>query len=85
MVNRALNETLARNVIIAGLTFIVVLAQFFFGGQSIHAFTFCLVIGFIAGTYSSLYISPAVLLWLSKPSGRSHQPPATASRELIEA
>jgi SecD/SecF fusion protein len=81
MVNRALNETLARNVIIASLTFIVVLTQFFFGGQSIHAFTFCLVIGFIAGTYSSLYISPVVLLWLSKPSKKSGQVLTAPSRE----
>ncbi len=84
MVNRALNETLARNVIIAGLTFTVVLAQFFFGGQSIHAFTFCLVIGFIAGTYSSLYISPVVLLWLSRPSKRRHvQTASSRESELV--
>jgi preprotein translocase subunit SecF len=35
-----------------------------FGGEVIQAFAFALLIGFIAGTYSSIYIaSPIVLLW----------------------
>jgi SecD/SecF fusion protein len=83
MVNRSLNETLSRTLITSGLTFLVVLAQFFFGGPSIHAFAFCLVIGLIAGTYSTVFIACPVLLWMTKPSARPHQPP-TPSRELQE-
>jgi len=86
MINRALNETLSRTIITSGLTFLVVLAQFFFGGQSIHAFAFCLVIGLIAGTYSTIYIASPVLLWMnrltSKPQ-RHLQPSVARPTELV--
>jgi len=36
-----------------------------FGGEGIHGFAFCMVVGSIAGTYSTVYIaSPLVLIFM---------------------
>jgi SecD/SecF fusion protein len=45
-------------------TLIVVALLYWFGGAGIHAFAFALVIGVIAGTYSSVFIASPILLWL---------------------
>jgi SecD/SecF fusion protein len=45
-------------------TLMVVVVLYFFGGEGIHAFAFSLVVGVIAGTYSTVFIASPVLLWL---------------------
>ncbi len=64
-VNRALNETLSRTVITSLTTFVVVLVLFLFGGETIRNFSFALLIGIIAGTYSSLFIAAPIMVDLS--------------------
>ena len=51
-------------------TFIVVGILYIFGGEGIHGFAFCLVLGVIVGTYSSIYVASPVLLWLMKRDDR---------------
>jgi preprotein translocase subunit SecF len=64
IINRSLNDTLSRTIITNGTALITVLVLFVLGGEVIHAFAFALLVGFIAGTYSSIYIaSPIVLFW----------------------
>jgi preprotein translocase subunit SecF len=42
----------------------VVLAIFFLGGEVLHDFAFALLVGMIAGTYSTIYIaSPILVYW----------------------
>ena len=66
----AINATLSRTIITSGLTWAVVLALFFFGGDVINTFAFVLVIGIVVGTYSSIYIASPIALgmsnWLDK-------------------
>jgi len=64
VVNRAVNDTLSRTVMTSGLTLVVVLVLFFFGGQSIHYFALALIIGVIVGTYSSIYVAGALAVML---------------------
>ncbi len=64
MVNLSLNQTLARTLLTSLTTFIVVGILYAFGGEGIHGFAFCLVLGVIVGTYSSIYIASPTLLWL---------------------
>ncbi len=64
MVNASLNQTLSRTVLTSLTTLIVVLILYALGGEGIHGFAFCLVIGVIVGTYSTIYIASPVLLWL---------------------
>tara|TARA_R110002110_G_scaffold404606_1_gene623152 strand:- start:178018 stop:178947 length:930 start_codon:yes stop_codon:yes gene_type:complete len=68
IVNLSINQTLSRTIMTSVLTLLVVLALFFFGGESLHSFSAALLIGIIVGTYSSIYVSGAlaVVLGLSK-------------------
>ncbi|HEY7183227.1 MAG TPA: protein translocase subunit SecF [Blastocatellia bacterium] len=62
--NDAINQTLSRTVITSGLTFLTVCAMLAFGGAVLKSFSWCLFIGIIIGTYSSVYIaSPFMLMW----------------------
>lgn len=64
VVNRAINDTLSRTIMTSGLTLLVVLVLFFFGGPSIHGFSLALIIGVIVGTYSSIYVAGALAVML---------------------
>jgi preprotein translocase subunit SecF len=61
----AINQTLSRTVITSGLTELVVVALFVFGGDVINTFAFVLLIGIIVGTYSSIYIASPIALGMS--------------------
>jgi SecD/SecF fusion protein len=74
-VNRALNETLSRTILTAGTVFIVTLILYAAGGEGIHAFAFTMLIGVIAGSYSSLYIAAPLALWMQRK-------PASATRQF---
>ena len=64
IVNKSINQTLSRTCITAGTTLMVVVALFFLGGEVIHDFAFTLLVGIIAGTYSSIFIaSPLLIVW----------------------
>jgi SecD/SecF fusion protein len=64
--NRALNECLSRTVITSLTTFFSVLALFAFGDGSIFDFALTMLIGIIAGTYSSVFIAAPVMIWWYK-------------------
>lgn len=69
--NISINETLGRTILTAATVFLSVLALFFFGGPVIHDFSLALVIGSVAGTYSTVYIaSPVVLFVQNRWRGR---------------
>lgn len=62
--NFALTSTLGRTTITSGVTQLVVVALFFFGGEVIHGFALALLIGITVGTYSSIFIASALSLIL---------------------
>ncbi|MGQ9859201.1 MAG: protein translocase subunit SecF [Thermodesulfobacteriota bacterium] len=67
VMNRSVNETLSRTILTAGTVFMTDLALFLFGGGVIHDFAFALLVGIVAGTYSTVFIaSPVALLWEQK-------------------
>lgn len=63
-VNKSLNQTLVRSIN-TGLTVLLALfAIYFFGGETLEYFSLALIIGIVAGTYSSIFIaSPLVVSW----------------------
>ncbi|MBI1952524.1 MAG: protein translocase subunit SecD [Candidatus Omnitrophica bacterium] len=64
LINLALNQTLSRTILTSGVTLLTVLALFFFGGEVLNDFAFALLVGFVSGVYSTVYIaSPLLLLW----------------------
>jgi len=64
-VNQSLNQTLVRSVNTSLTTLFVLLAIFFFGGETLKYFSLALILGISFGTYSSLFLaSPLLVSWL---------------------
>ena len=63
IVNTSLNQTLGRTLMTGVTVFIVVVILYVFGGSGVHGFAWCLLVGSIAGTYSSVYIASPFLVW----------------------
>ena len=61
-VNMSINQTLSRTLITSGTTLITVACLYFLGGSVIHDFALVLLIGIIAGTYSSIFVASPILL-----------------------
>jgi SecD/SecF fusion protein len=66
LINRATNETLSRTIITSGTVFLATLSLYLFGGGPINDFAFTFLVGIIVGTYSSVYIASAFVLWWHK-------------------
>lgn len=66
----SINQTLSRTIMTSGLTLIVVIALFIYGGPSVHGFSLALIIGIVVGTYSSIYVagSLAIVFGLTRAS-----------------
>ena len=64
--NQAINDCLSRTVITSVTTFFAVLALFCFGDGSIFDFALTMLIGVIAGTYSSIFIATPIMFWWYK-------------------
>jgi preprotein translocase subunit SecF len=64
IVNTSINETLSRTILTTGTASLVLSALYLLGGAVIRPFAFALLIGFISGVYSTVFIaSPVILLW----------------------
>ena len=63
IINASINQTLSRTLLTSGTTLMVVVALFFFGGEIIHDFSFALLVGILVGTYSSIFIASAFLVY----------------------
>jgi len=66
VMNQALNQTLSRTIITSGTVFLATLALYIFGGGVINDFAFTFLVGILTGTYSSIYIASALVLWWHK-------------------
>jgi preprotein translocase subunit SecF len=64
VMNMSIKQTLSRNVNTALFTLFPVLAIFFFGGETLRAFSLVLGVGIVSGLYSSILLSPPFLLKL---------------------
>ena len=62
LIDRSLNQMLGRTLITSLTTLLVLFALFIFGGDAIQKFSLALIIGVLAGTYSSIYIVCNVLI-----------------------
>ena len=66
-INGAINSTLGRTVNTSGVTLVVLITIFIFGGEVLRGFTFALIVGVVSGTYSSVFnatpIAYDILMW----------------------
>jgi SecD/SecF fusion protein len=82
MVNDAINQTLSRTVLTAFTAWLVVVILYILGGEGLHGFAFALVVGFLSGTYSTVYIATPILIdWV----GTKSEPAKTGEKRLATA
>jgi preprotein translocase subunit SecF len=82
VVNNSLVETLSRSLNTSLTTLFVVLALLLFVGASIQNFAVAMLIGIIAGTYSSLFVAPTLLIvWERGEWGRLILLPKAKAKE----
>jgi preprotein translocase subunit SecF len=64
IINLSVSETLSRTILTSGATMLSILAFFFYGTGVIKDFMLALVIGIVAGTYSSIYVAAPLTEWI---------------------
>ncbi|CAN5915891.1 hypothetical protein BH11PSE3_BH11PSE3_14490 [soil metagenome] len=64
LLNFSINETLARTLMTSGTVFVAVLALVLFGGPVLYSFSVAMLWGVVVGTYSSIWIAGACLVYL---------------------
>ncbi len=70
IINMSINETLSRTVITTGTSLVVLVALLVLGGGVIRPFAFALMVGFISGVYSTIFIATPVILLSEKTKGK---------------
>lgn len=80
VLDQSINQTLSRTIMTKVTTLIVVVALLVFGGAALRGFSEALVIGIVAGAYSSIYISSAIALDLGLKA--EHVFPVVKTREV---
>jgi preprotein translocase subunit SecF len=70
IINLSVSETLSRTILTSGATMLSVLAFFVYGTGVIKDFMLALVVGIVAGTYSSIYVAAPLTEWIDKRMSR---------------
>ena len=76
LINVSTNQTLSRTVLTSGATAISIIPLLLFGGPTLFDFTAAILFGIIVGTFSSIYVAAALLIYLPQVAGPDT--PATA-------
>ncbi|MDH6059228.1 protein translocase subunit SecF [Chrysosporum bergii ANA360D] len=71
IVDDAVNQTLGRSINTTLTTLLSLVAIFLFGGETLRNFALALIIGFSAGSYSSIFIASTLLAWWRERQGKS--------------
>lgn len=64
LINISVNQNLFRTMMTGGATLIAVLPMLIFGGESLFAFTLAICFGIVVGTYSAIYVSSSLLIYM---------------------
>jgi len=62
LVNASINQTLSRTILTSFTVFIAITALFMYGGDKLNPLSFCLMVGVVFGTYSSVFVAAALLV-----------------------
>ncbi|HEG3194880.1 TPA: protein translocase subunit SecF [Campylobacter upsaliensis] len=63
IINESVSATLSRTILTSGLTIATVVILYFFGGSMIEGFSLALLVGLVAGTFSSVFVASPTLMW----------------------
>jgi SecD/SecF fusion protein len=80
--NDAINSTLNRTIITSGTVLLVVIALLFFGGEVLRGFSFALLVGVVAGTYSSIFMAAPIVLDFDKVNKKAPESKPEAKRAV---
>lgn len=69
IVNEGINQTLSRTILTGITVFLVLIPLFVLGGSVIHDFAFTLIVGVFVGTYSSIFVASAIVIYWRKRKG----------------
>jgi preprotein translocase subunit SecF len=75
VVDDAVNQTLTRSINTTFTTLLALVAIFLFGGETLKYFALALIVGFIAGAYSSIFVASSLLAWWRERRGNSSSGP----------
>ncbi|MFM2272856.1 MAG: protein translocase subunit SecF [Pseudomonadota bacterium] len=64
LLDLSVNETLSRTIVTSGSVLITLVALLLLGPNVIFGFTAAITLGIFVGTYSSIYMSAPILIWL---------------------
>ncbi|WP_130471320.1 protein translocase subunit SecF [Candidatus Magnetaquicoccus inordinatus] len=78
VINRAINDTLSRTIIVSLTVVLVLIALLLFGGLVIHDFALALFVGVVLGTYSSIFVACQIVLLLDKKEPVAPEQPTPA-------
>jgi SecD/SecF fusion protein len=84
IMNEAINATLSRTVLTSGATLFSVGALYLFGGQSMRDFSLMILIGIVVGTYSSIFVASALVLWWAKITRADYREVEESKAEKVE-
>ncbi len=85
VLNRSINETLPRSVLTHVTVFAATMALLIFAGEVIRPFSWIMAFGVFTGTFSSIYVAGAILLWIERKWPRTTTPENKgAARALSE-
>ncbi|MEM7762773.1 MAG: protein translocase subunit SecF [Pseudomonadota bacterium] len=65
VIDRSINQMLARTIITGVTTLLVLAALLVLGGEAVRSFSVALIVGIVVGTYSSIYVASAVALYFN--------------------
>ncbi len=74
LINLSTNQTLTRTVLTSAATAISILPLLLFGGPNLFDFSAAILFGIVVGTFSSIYVASALLLYLPAPAGAIEEP-----------
>ncbi len=66
IINKAINDTLARTIMTSLTVFLTLLILFIFGGEVTRGFAFAMLIGVFTGIYSSVFVAAPILMDFGK-------------------
>ena len=79
IVDDAVNQTMSRSINTTLTVLLTLLSIFFFGGDTLKNFALCLIIGFTAGAYSSIFIASTLFAWWRESHPPTPNPAAMSS------
>jgi len=79
LINLSTNQMVTRTILTSAATAMSLLPLFIFGGPALFDFSAPILFGIVVGTFSSIYVAAALLLYLPAPAGKIEGPAEATS------